>query len=120
MTVSIYADQPFTPAMQTALVIAVVIVVLYILFKVFKALIKWLVIGIVVILAVAFFSNPDFDQHRNSLSDIKKELRDEIKEKKIIFDDYKIFSLTKKKVNGKEKIVGVGVFGKVWYFGDEE
>ena len=33
-------------------------------------------------------------------------------------DDYKVFSLTKVKVKGEEKLVGFGAFGKVWYFED--
>ena len=68
------------------------------------------------VVAIAFFSKPDFNDHRDKLSGIRRELADEIKNKKVQFDDYKVFSLTKKKVNGEEKIVGVGAFGKVWYF----
>ena|SRR5690349_4474986 len=106
--------------MQSALIIIVVFVVLYLLFKLFKTLFKWLLIGVVALVAIAFFSNPDFAAHSDKLSDMKKEMRREIKEKKVVFDDYKIFSLTKKKVNGEEKIVGVGAFGKVWYFDEDK
>jgi hypothetical protein len=105
--------------MEVFVVIAVVVVVLYIVFKIFKTLMKWLVIVVVVVLAIAYFSNPDFNDHSKTLTGMRKEIAREIKEKKVKFDDYKIFSLTKKKVNGEEKIVGVGAFGKVWYFDDK-
>jgi len=106
--------------MQSILIVAVVFVVLYLLFKLFKTLFKWLLIGVVVLVAIAFFSNPDFAAHNDKLTQMKKGLRHEIKEKKVVFDDYKIFSLTRRKVNGEEKIVGVGAFGKVWSFDEEK
>ncbi len=102
--------------MQTVLIVAVVLIVLYLLFRLFKTLLKWLLIVVVVIVVVAFFSNPDFDAHRKELTTMQKKTNRSLKEKNLTFDDYKIFSLTKKKVNGKEKVVGVGAFGKVWYF----
>lgn len=104
--------------MQSVVIVAVVLVVLYLLFKLFKTLFKWLLIALVVLAIIAFFSNPDFNAHSDKLTSMKKELKREIKNKKVTFDDYKIFSITKKKVNGEEKIVGVGAFGKVWYFDD--
>jgi len=102
--------------MENFIVIAVVVVVLYIVFRIFKTLLKWLLIVVVVFVAIAYFSNPDFNDHRDKLTGMRKDIAQEIKDKKVKFDDYKVFSLTKKKVNGKEKIVGVGAFGKVWYF----
>lgn len=106
--------------MEPFIVIAVLAVVLYLVFRIFKTLLKWLFIAVVVALVVAFFSNPDFDDHRDQLTNVNKKLRKDIRAKKITFDNYKIFSVTKSKVNGEEKIVGIGVFGKVWNFGDEE
>ncbi|MGC3944638.1 MAG: hypothetical protein QM762_08975 [Chryseolinea sp.] len=105
--------------MQTFLIVAVILVVLYLLFKLFKTLFKWLLVALVVLAVIAFFSNPDYKAHSDKLTSMKKELNRELKDKKVTFDDYKIFSLTKKKVDGEEKIVGVGAFGKVWYFDDE-
>lgn len=105
--------------MQTIVVVIAVLVAFYLVFKIFKAVLKWVLLAVIVVLAIAFFSNPDFEDHRKELTSATKGLSKEIKEKKIAFDDYKIFSLTKKKVNGEEKIVGVGVFGKVWYFDKE-
>jgi len=106
--------------MQSILIVAVVLVVLYFVFKLFKTLLKWLLIGAVVLVVIAFLTNPDFAAHSDKLTQAKKGLNRDIREKKVQFDDYKIFSLTKKKVNGEEKIVGIGAFGKVWYFGDEK
>jgi predicted membrane protein len=103
--------------MESIFVIAAVVVVLYIVFKLFKTLLKWLVIVVVVVAAIAYFSNPDSKAHKDKLMSTGKELSHDIKGTK--FDDYKIFSLTRKKVNGEEKIVGVGAFGKVWYFDDK-
>ena len=105
--------------MQPVAVVLAVLLVLYLLFKLFKTVFKWFLIAIVVLVVIAFFSNPDFAAHNDKLSGIKKELSREIKEKKVMFDDYKIFSLTKKKVDGEERIVGVGAFGKVWTFEEE-
>jgi len=101
-------------------VIAVVgILVLYLLFRLFKAFIKWGIIILVLFLAVAYFTNPEESFHLKSLQDTAKNLSiRKIKEKFIKVDDYKIFSLVKVKVDGEEKTVGVGAFGKVWYFDD--
>lgn len=104
--------------METIIIIIAAVLVLYIVFRIFKALIKWLLIGVVVVLAIAFFSNPDESKHRQGLKELTKNLRIKIKDDAIQVDDYKIFSVTKVKVNGKEKITGIGAFGKVWYFND--
>ncbi|MEJ1237271.1 hypothetical protein WBG78_04020 [Chryseolinea sp. T2] len=106
--------------METVIVVAVILLVLYLVFKLFKTLFKWLLIAILVVAVIAFFSNPNFDDHSKKLTSMKKDLKQELNEKKVIFDDYKIFSLTKKKIDGEEKIVGVGAFGKVWYFDEND
>jgi hypothetical protein len=104
--------------MESIVVVAAVVLVLYLVFKLFKTLLKWLVIVVVIVAAIAYFSNPDSKAHKDKLTSMGKELSHDIKG--IKFDDYKIFSLTRKKVNGEEKIVGVGAFGKVWYFDEED
>lgn len=106
--------------MQTVVVVVIAIVVLYVLFRVFKAVLKWLILAVCIVLAIAFFSKPDLQAHSDELGSVRKDLRKDIEKKKVTFDDYKIFSLTKKKVNGEDKIVGVGIFGKVWYFDERE
>jgi hypothetical protein len=105
--------------MQSIAVVLAVLLVLYLLFKLFKTLFKWLLIAMIVLAVIAFFSNPDLAAHNSKLAHVKKKLKREIKEKEVMFDDYRIFSLTRKNVDGEEKVVGVGVFGKVWTFDDE-
>jgi|GEM_PF-1319738 len=104
--------------METVVVVILVIIGLFIIFKIFKAILKWVLIIVVAALAIAYFSNPDETNHKRSLKEIGKKLDVKIKDDAIQVDDYKIFSVTKVKVNGKEKITGIGAFGKVWQFDD--
>jgi hypothetical protein len=107
--------------MKPLIFFAIAIIVLFILFKIFKAFLKWSIIILVIILAIAFFTNPDHTTHHQSLKEYttEKNLK-KVREKLVDIDDYKIFSLTKVKVEGEEKIVGIGAFGKVWYFSEVE
>jgi ABC-type branched-subunit amino acid transport system permease subunit len=104
--------------METVIVVVLGILVLFIVFRIFKTLLKWLLIGMVVVLAIAFFSNPDESNHKKGFKEWTKNLPVKIEDNAIKVDDYKVFSVTKVKVDGKEKITGVGAFGKVWYFND--
>jgi hypothetical protein len=104
--------------MQTIVIVVIVIVGLFIIFKIFKAIIKWVLIIIVAALAIAYFSNPEESTHKKSLKELGQKLDVKIKDDAIQVDDYKVFSVTKVKVNGKEKITGIGAFGKVWHFDD--
>jgi hypothetical protein len=104
--------------METIVVVVIGIVALFIVYRIFKTLVKWLLIVIVVVLAIAFFSNPDESSHKKGLKEWTKNLPVKVEDNAIKVDDYKVFSITKIKVNGKEKITGVGAFGKVWYFDD--
>lgn len=104
--------------MQTIIIIILALLALYIVFRIFKTLLKWLLIGVVIVLVLAFFSNPQEADHKRELKEVTKNLRVKIKNNAVQVDDYKIFSLTKVKVDGKEKIAGIGAFGKVWYFDD--
>jgi energy-coupling factor transporter transmembrane protein EcfT len=107
--------------MKILIFFAIALVVLFILFKIFKAFLKWSIIILVIILVIAFFTNPDHAAHHQSLKDYTNEKNlKRVREKLVDIDDYKIFSLTKVKVEGKEKIVGIGAFGKVWYFSELE
>jgi ABC-type transport system involved in cytochrome bd biosynthesis fused ATPase/permease subunit len=101
--------------MEIIIIIGIALVVLFILFKIFKAFIKWGILILVLVLVVAYFTNPKELNHFKGLKDVQKNIKDKLK-----VDDYKIFSLTKARVNGEEKIVGIGAFGKVWYFDDIE
>ena len=104
--------------MEIVIVVVLGILALFIVFRIFKTLLKWLLIGIVVVLAIAFFSNPDESNHRSGFKEWTKNMPVKIEDNAIKVDDDKVFSVTKVKVNGKEKITGVGAFGKVWYFND--
>jgi hypothetical protein len=104
--------------MQTFIVIILVLVGIFIVVKIFKTIIKWVLIAVVAALAIAYFSNPSETNHKRSLKDLGQKLDVKIKDDAIQVDDYKVFSVTKVKVNGKEKITGIGAFGKVWHFDD--
>jgi len=107
-------------SIQTIVIVIAVLIVLYLLFRIFKAILKWLLLGLAVLLGLAYFSNPEEPDHKTRLKEAAKDLRIKVREKNINVDDYKIFSLTKVTVNGEEKIVGIGAFGKVWHFGELE
>ena len=104
--------------MEIVIVVVLGILALFIVFRIFKTLLKWLLIGVVVVLAIAFFSNPDESNHKKGFKEWTKNIPVKIEDNAIKVDDYKVFSITKVKVDGKEKITGVGAFGKVWYFND--
>ena len=106
--------------MEIAIIVVIALVVFFILFKILKAFIKWVVIILIIFFAIAYFSNPKHSDHFDGVKDIAKDLPIKKVRDKLKVDDYKIFSLTKVKVDGEEKIVGVGAFGKVWYFDDIE
>ena len=104
--------------METIVVVILIAVGLFIVLRVFKAILKWVLIAVVAVVAIAYFSNPDESNHKRSLKEIGQKLDIKVKDDAIQVDDYKIFSVTKVKVDGKEKITGIGAFGKVWYFDD--
>lgn len=104
--------------MQTIVVVILIVVGLFIVWKIFKAIVKWVLIAVVVALAIAYFSNPDATNHKRSLKEVAEKLDVKIKDDAIQVDDYKVFSVTKVKVDGKERITGIGAFGKVWQFDD--
>jgi hypothetical protein len=71
------------------------------------------------VLVVAYFTNPDETNHRENFKEKTKDLSlKRIRQKLLSIDDYKLFSVAKVKVDGEEKIVGIGAFGQVWYFDD--
>jgi hypothetical protein len=104
--------------MESVIVVVLVIAAVYIVYKIFTALLKWLLIGLVIVLAIAFFSNPDESNYRKKFKDITKNLPVKIKDDALQVDDYKVFSVVKVRVKGEKKTVGVGMFGKIWYFDD--
>jgi len=102
--------------MEPIILILVGIVVVYLVYRIFKTLIKWVLILAVIVLAIAYFSNPDKENHLEGLQSLIGHVK--IKDDALKVDDYKVFSLAKAKVKGEEKLVGFGAFGKVWYFDD--
>ena len=106
--------------METLIVIGIALVILYVVFRIFKTIIKWVLILVLAIIIFGFFTNPKESDHRKSLKETINNLPVKVREKAIKIDDYKIFSLTKVTVRGEERIVGIGAFGKIWYFNDIE
>lgn len=104
--------------MQSIIAIVLLIAAIFIAYKIFTALLKWIIIGLVVVLAIAYFSNPDESNHKKKFKEMVKNLPVKVKDDSIQVDDYKVFSLVKARVKGEKKTVGVGAFGKVWYFDD--
>lgn len=107
--------------MELIIIVVIGILVLFFLFKLVKAFLKWSIILLIACLVVAYFTNPQEAKHMESLSETVKDLPvKKVRKKFVHVTDYKIFSLTKVTVDGKEKIVGIGAFGKIWYFGKIE
>lgn len=104
--------------MEIIIAVAVGILALFIVYRIFKTLLKWLLIGAIILLAIAFFSNPDESNHRQGIKEWTRNLPVKIEDDAIKVEDYKVFSLTKVSIEGKEKVTGIGAFGKVWYFDD--
>jgi hypothetical protein len=103
--------------LETLILVAVAGLALYIVFRIFKTILKWLLIIFVVVLAVAYFSNPDQSHHWQGIRDKAKEMV-KVEDDALQISDYKVVSIARIRKGGKEKIVGVGAFGKVWYFED--
>lgn len=103
------------------IIVAVVgLLVIFLVYRIFKTIFKWLLlIGIALLLVAGYYTNPtkkiqqDYVIEEARSKGIKK-----IRKKNIVVDDYKVFSVTKLKVENDEKIVGIGAFGKVWFIGD--
>jgi hypothetical protein len=105
--------------METGVIVVIGLVVLFILFRIFKAFLKWGIIILLLALVAAYFTNPDESVHRKNLDVRVKTLSlKKIRQKNVTIDDYKLFSLTKVTVDGEKKVVGIGAFGRVWYFDD--
>lgn len=104
--------------MESIIVVIIIIAAVYIVYKIFTALLKWFLIGLVVVLAIAYFSNPDESNHKKKFREIVNNLPVKVKDDAIQVDDYKVFSLVKARVKGEKKTVGIGAFGKIWYFDD--
>jgi hypothetical protein len=96
------------------LVFIVVVIVFIILYKIFKFLISILLIGVFVILA--YFTNPTEEMHRAAV--LRKAEQEDIpmRNKKVVRDNYYVFSLTKIRHADESKVVGAGGFTQVIIF----
>jgi hypothetical protein len=106
--------------MELLIAAGIGLVILFILYRIFRAFLKWALILIIGLAVVAYVTNPDEAKHRQAVKDNTRNLKRKVKEKQVEIKDYKIFSVTKITVKGEEKTVGVGAFGRIWYFGDIE
>jgi hypothetical protein len=100
--------------MQIIIIVLVAVVVLYILFKAAKMLLR--IVMVLVILSVAYLTNPDLGIHRKAVEKKADENAVNMADKEITRTDYKIFSLTKIKEGDHESLIGVGAFTRVWIF----
>jgi hypothetical protein len=107
--------------MELLIAAGIGLVILFILYRMFRAFLKWVLILAIGLVVVAYFTNPNEAKHKQAVKDSTRNLKlRKVKEKNIEIKDYKIFSVTKVTVKGEEKTVGIGAFGKIWYFGDLE
>jgi hypothetical protein len=105
--------------METWVIVVIGLIVLFILLRIFKAFLKWAIIILIIGLVAAYFTNPDETVHRDKLKLKAKELSlKRIRQKDVTIDNYKLFSLSSATVEGEKKLVGIGAFGRVWYFAD--
>lgn len=105
--------------MQTGIIIIIGLIALFVLFRIFKAFLKWAIILLLIVLVAAYFTKPDESTHQESFKVKAKELSvKRVRQKDLTIEDYKLFSLARITVGGEKKLVGIGAFGRVWYFDD--
>lgn len=100
--------------MQIILIVVVAAVVLYILFKAAKILLR--IVLLLVILGVAYLTNPELGKHREAVDQKASTYDVDVSNNEITRTDYKLFSLTKTLDDGHESLIGIGAFTKVWIF----
>lgn len=103
-----------TNTIITILVVAAVIVVLYILFKIFKLITRLLFIAI--FLVIAYLTNPGLEKHTLKVKEKAAHDNAKLRNKSVAISDFKIFSLTKVVDGDDERLVGAGLFTRVWIF----
>jgi hypothetical protein len=101
--------------MQIILIVIVGAVVLYLLFKAAKIMLR--IVIVLVILGIAFLTNPELGKHREAV-DRKAETNDvNLSKQEITRDDYKLFSLTRiQEDDSQPSLIGIGAFTRVWIF----
>lgn len=106
--------------MDFVIVAVVGLLAIFLVYKIFKAIFKWLLlIGIALAVIAGYYTNPTKEVQQDYVIEEARSLGvKKIRKKNILVDDYKVFSVTKLKVEKEEKIVGIGAFGKVWFIGN--
>jgi hypothetical protein len=102
--------------MTTILAIIVIAIVLFLLFKVFKIVLRIALVAVFLILA--YITNPDTQEHIHAVEVKAEKTGASLRHKEVKVNDFKIFSLTKIVADDEEKLVGAGLFTKVWIFRD--
>ena len=101
--------------MEILIFIIVGIILMLLLFKMVKAFFKWTLV-LVVLVIIAYFTNPSESIHRETLKAmLKSEKLKRVRNSAISVKDYQVFSLTKIDIKDRKHTVGIGAFGKVWY-----
>jgi hypothetical protein len=95
-------------------VFAAIIIVFIILYKIFRFVISLLLIGVFLILA--YFTNPNDEQHREAVKEKATKVQMILKNKKIVRENYYIFSITKVYHKDEHRVIGAGAFTKVFIF----
>lgn len=100
--------------LATITTIVVIAVVFIILFKVFKLVLRLVLFGI--FLLIAYFTNPDTEQHTQAVVNKAERTEANLKGKNIVVDDYYVFSLTNIADNAGSRVIGAGAFTQVLIF----
>jgi hypothetical protein len=100
--------------MNTFLAIIIVVVVLFLLFKVFKLILRLIVV--IVFLLLAYFTNPNLEKHIHAVDEKAEAAHQSVSLRHVHRKDYKIFSLTEWQNGDDSKIIGAGMFTKVWIY----
>jgi hypothetical protein len=95
-------------------VFAVVIIVFIILYKIFRFIISILLIGLFLIFA--YFTNPTDEQHREAVKQKAVRIDASLKNKKVVRENYYVFSITKLNHRDEHRVIGAGAFTKVFIF----
>jgi hypothetical protein len=97
-----------------AVVFVVVIILFIILYKIFRFIVSLLLIGVFVV--VAYLTNPTENVHKTAVS-AKADRHDiKLRGKKVVRENYYLFSLTGLEEGEEYRLIGAGAFTKVVIF----
>lgn len=98
--------------LNTILVIIAIAILLFLAFRMIKVILR--VAFVVLLLLIAYFTNPGLERHQQAVEKKAEEQSVEIDPQQVRIYDCKVFSFTKVKQGEKESWVGIGAFTKVW------